>query len=353
MGQVYYDMGFLSSAEVIECSASDLVGQYVGHTGPKTRKVFERALGKVLFIDEAYRLNRGQYAKEAMDELVGILTQEAFRGKLVVILAGYAREMNELLAVNSGLSSRFPEEIVFPNMSPENCIQVLRNKLNEKNVVVAGLEHPNSAVYLRILGLVHQLTTLPSWGNARDIDTLSKKMVTHVYTTLHHHTRTISSENLTLPPEDFIACAETMLSERRERDTNLPASTTAPSGLMQSQDCCDAPPPSIMRVIQRIAKATTAPKPDDGDDEDGNEEAGRDPGVSDSVWSQLQRDKKLAREASRTDSEKRKREEELIQERIRQMGVCPFNYPWVKQSDGYRCEGGSHFIDNEELGIGL
>ena len=89
MGQVFYDMGFLSSTEVIECSASDLVGQYVGQTGPKTKQKFEEALGKVLFIDEAYRLSEGQFAKEAMDELVGILTQEAFAGKLIVIIAGF------------------------------------------------------------------------------------------------------------------------------------------------------------------------------------------------------------------------------------------------------------------------
>src|SRR5215471_16271818 len=85
MGQVYFDMGFLSSTEVIECSVSDLVGQYVGQTGPKTRQVFEKALGRVLFIDEAYRLSEGHFAKEAIDELVGTLTQEKFKSKVVVI----------------------------------------------------------------------------------------------------------------------------------------------------------------------------------------------------------------------------------------------------------------------------
>ncbi|KAG0697519.1 P-loop containing nucleoside triphosphate hydrolase protein [Suillus ampliporus] len=64
-GQVYYDMGFLSSFDLIECSASDLVGQYVGQTGPKTKKLFEKALGKVLFMDEAYRLSNGNFAQEA------------------------------------------------------------------------------------------------------------------------------------------------------------------------------------------------------------------------------------------------------------------------------------------------
>ena len=77
MGKVFYDMGFLSEAKVIECSATDLIGQYVGHTGPKVQKMLEKALGKVLFIDEAYRLgdgtNHNSFATEAMDELVDCL----------------------------------------------------------------------------------------------------------------------------------------------------------------------------------------------------------------------------------------------------------------------------------------
>ena len=77
-------------------SASDLVGQYVGHTGPKTQKLFEKALGKVLFIDEAYRLASGQFAQEVMDEIVTAMTQEKFKGKLIVILAGYEQDINQL-----------------------------------------------------------------------------------------------------------------------------------------------------------------------------------------------------------------------------------------------------------------
>ena len=176
MGQVYYDMGFLSSAEVVECSASDLVGQYVGQTGPKTKAVFEKALGKVLFVDEAYRLSEGHFAKEAMDELVGILTQERFKAKLVVILAGYDQEINQLLSVNPGLSSRFPDEILFENMSSAMCIKVLEKVLAKGNVVIDGLVDP-SQLYTEFIILFDRLSDLPSWGNARDVITISKKMI--------------------------------------------------------------------------------------------------------------------------------------------------------------------------------
>jgi len=138
MGQVYYDMGFLSSTEVIECSASDLVGQYVGQTGPKTKAVFEKALGRVLFVDEAYRLGEGHFAKEAIDELVDIMTQERFRSKIVVILAGYDQDMNKLMTVNTGLSSRFPEEIVFCNMPAPRCLELLKGELKKKNIRLDG-----------------------------------------------------------------------------------------------------------------------------------------------------------------------------------------------------------------------
>ena len=106
MGQVYYDMGFLSTAKVVECSASDLIGQYVGQTGPKTQKQLEKALGQVLFVDEAYRRAEGLFATEAVNELVDILTKPKFLGKMVVILAGYDDDMNRLLSVNPGPAHR-------------------------------------------------------------------------------------------------------------------------------------------------------------------------------------------------------------------------------------------------------
>ena len=120
-------MGILGSAEVIECSASDLVGQYVGHTGPKTKKLFEKALGKVLFVDEAYRLSQGHFAQEAIDGLVGLIAHPTFKSKLIIILAGYKQDMNDLMSVNTGLSSRFPDQVVFTNLRAGDCLQVVLN----------------------------------------------------------------------------------------------------------------------------------------------------------------------------------------------------------------------------------
>lgn len=167
-------MELLSSAEVIECSASDLVGQYVGQTGPKTKKLFEKALGKVLFVDEAYRLSQGHFAQEAVDEIVGLITQPKFKGKLIVVLAGYEKDMNHLMTVNSGLSSRFPERVTFDNMDPEDCLVIVRKELARKNIAI---KDPSSSLYDNMADLISQMSELPDWGNARDMITLSKSLI--------------------------------------------------------------------------------------------------------------------------------------------------------------------------------
>ena len=171
MGKVFYDMGFLSFVEVIECSASDLIAQYVGQTGPKTRSFLEKTLGKVLFVDEAYRLGEGHFASEAINELVDIITKPKFFGKVVVILAGYDEDMNRLMAVNTGLSSRFSEEIIFRDMTPGHCVQLLDRDLQQKKINVTALRDHE------MVGLLDTLSRLPFWGNARDVQTLVKAMV--------------------------------------------------------------------------------------------------------------------------------------------------------------------------------
>ncbi|KAI1204096.1 ATPases of the AAA+ class [Annulohypoxylon truncatum] len=179
MGKVFYDLGFLATTEIIECSVSDLIGQYVGQTGPQTRKVFEEALGKVLFIDEAYRLVSGyksSYASEAVGEIVDILTQEKFHNKLVVILAGYEWDMNKLLATNPGLNSRFPETIDFKNLTPRECHGLLFDSIKPRLV----FELLQMAQWEKIDQLFAELASLPFWGNARDVQTLAKNVMSTV-----------------------------------------------------------------------------------------------------------------------------------------------------------------------------
>ena len=118
-------IGVLSGGQLVEVSRGDLVGKYVGHTAPLTMQVIKSAIGGVLFIDEAYSLYRGQddsFGLEAIDTLVKGM--EDNREDLIVILAGYTREMEVFLTANSGLQSRFPNIIEFPDYTGEELTEI-------------------------------------------------------------------------------------------------------------------------------------------------------------------------------------------------------------------------------------
>lgn len=255
-------------------------------TGPKTKKLFEKALGRVLFVDEAYRLSEGHFAKEAMDELVGLLTQETFRGKLIVVLAGYDEEMNALLAVNPGLSSRFPDKIIFKNMPPPKCLEVLKRSLKKQDVRIDALDDTQSAGYSQMGMLFEQFAELPSWGNARDVQTLAKTMITAVF--LDVTTATDSDGLLIMRSTDAISCMESMLKDRRERAMQIPTRAAPRPGPPQQTAGPQEPPPP---PITQTTSLTTTTKAQQEDKKAEQRRDGRDAGVSDAVWSQLQVDK--------------------------------------------------------------
>ena len=118
-------IGALKGGQLIEVGRGDLVGRYTGHTAPLTNNVIESALGGVLFIDEAYSLYRGEqdsFGLEAIDTLVKGM--EDHRDELVVILAGYTKEMETFLTANSGLASRFPNKIEFPDYTADELLDI-------------------------------------------------------------------------------------------------------------------------------------------------------------------------------------------------------------------------------------
>lgn len=219
LGQVFYDMGLLATNEVYDCSATDLIGEYHGHSGPKTQKLFQRALGKVLLIDEAYRLNDKSFGKESLIEMLNILTKEAYKNKLVTILAGYNDDINNLLKVNSGLGSRFPEVIQFENMKPNQCVELFIQRLEEQKLDTTAVK-PDRVVD-RLRGSFERLATLPDWGNARDVDVLAKSVFGRV---LKHST----SEKPTLVVREDVLDAEVaaMITEREKRAGNSCAAVT-------------------------------------------------------------------------------------------------------------------------------
>jgi hypothetical protein len=402
---------------VVECSASDLIGQYVGQTGPKTIKQLERGLGKVLFIDEAYRLGEGAFAQEAVNELVDTITKPQFAGKLVIILAGYDNDMNNLLRVNEGLSSRFSEEVVFHSLSANHCLQLLKDELNKSSIGFPSMKDPDMNAYL--LDRIEALSKLPAWGNARDVQTLAKSMVRTVF-----ESTTDGADELVLHAEPAKKCLETMLAERRARANVVPTSQPSFSGQAQTLNASHSLPKVSSSTSPATKPALKAEIPEKTQQQGVPDDGHRDPGVSDAVWQSLQIDKKLAdvkveqakqailkqeeeqgfaEEAEREAKEiaaalfeiqandqaeaddllrkreqarihemearaereriqrdiKRLRQEEMerrkkearAQAKLREMGICPMGFRWVKQSGGYRCSAGGHWVNDSSLGL--
>jgi SpoVK/Ycf46/Vps4 family AAA+-type ATPase len=143
LAKIYHELEVLPRAEVIETDRSQLVGAYVGQTEENVRQVVERAIGGVLFIDEAYSLKReGQtgndYGQTAIDTLVSLMTGSEYGGKFAVILAGYPEEMRTFLDANPGLRSRFPQSnlIHLPNYTNEELIMISERIAAENDYIL-------------------------------------------------------------------------------------------------------------------------------------------------------------------------------------------------------------------------
>jgi len=136
MAQILHRLGYVRKGHLTAVTRDDLVGQYIGHTAPKTREVLKRAMGGVLFIDEAYYLYRPENERDYGQEAIEILLQvmENQREDLVVILAGYKDRMDTFFRSNPGLSSRVAHHIDFPDYTPGELIAIAR-------LMLAGLQY--------------------------------------------------------------------------------------------------------------------------------------------------------------------------------------------------------------------
>ncbi|MEW6546722.1 MAG: AAA family ATPase [Bacillota bacterium] len=133
LARMFKEMGILSKGHLVEVERADLVGEYIGHTAQKTREQIKRALGGVLFVDEAYSLARGgekDFGKESVDVLVKAM--EDHRDNLIVILAGYRHEMDHFLRTNPGLRSRFPIHMDFPDYSLDELVAIAEQMVRQR-----------------------------------------------------------------------------------------------------------------------------------------------------------------------------------------------------------------------------
>jgi probable Rubsico expression protein CbbX len=144
MADILHRLGYVERKHVVAVTRDDLVGQYVGHTAPKTREVLKRAFGGVLFIDEAYYLyrpeNERDYGVEAIEILLQVMENE--RDRLVVILAGYKDRMDEFFRLNPGMSSRVAHHIDFPDYTADELVRIGKLMLAAENYVFSPDAEP-------------------------------------------------------------------------------------------------------------------------------------------------------------------------------------------------------------------
>jgi SpoVK/Ycf46/Vps4 family AAA+-type ATPase len=173
MASMFREMGVLKSGHLVETDREGLVAEYVGQTAKKTEEVFRSALGGVLFIDEAYALNDGGsgFGKEAIDTLVKLM--EDYRGEIAVILAGYKKEMAEFLKTNSGLQSRFPLQIEFPDYSADELYQIALKMIDAKGFRIVE----EAKVVLREQLEWMRKTATEHSGNGRMVRNLVEKIL--------------------------------------------------------------------------------------------------------------------------------------------------------------------------------
>jgi probable Rubsico expression protein CbbX len=150
MADILHRLGYIERNQVVAVTRDDLVGQYVGHTAPKTKEVLKRAYGGVLFIDEAYYLyrpeNERDYGVEAIEILLQVMENE--RDRLVVILAGYRDRMDEFFRLNPGMSSRVAHHIDFPDYTVDELLAIARLMLEAESYEFAEQAEDAFRAYL-------------------------------------------------------------------------------------------------------------------------------------------------------------------------------------------------------------
>lgn len=165
MADILFQLGYIQKGHLLTVTRDDLVGQYIGHTAPKTKEVLKKAMGGVLFIDEAYYLykpdNERDYGSEAIEILLQVMENQ--RDQLVVILAGYKEPMDKFYESNPGLSSRIANHIDFPDYSVEELLKIAKLMLEEQQYQLT----PDAEVALE--SYITKRKERPLFANARSV----------------------------------------------------------------------------------------------------------------------------------------------------------------------------------------
>nr|YP_010337342.1 putative rubisco expression protein [Pulvinaster venetus]UNJ16927.1 putative rubisco expression protein [Pulvinaster venetus] len=202
MADILHRLGYIKKGHLLTVTRDDLVGQYIGHTAPKTKEVLKQAMGGVLFIDEAYYLykpdNERDYGAEAIEILLQVMENQ--RKDLVVIFAGYKDRMDKFYESNPGLSSRVTNHVNFPDYTPDEMVQIGKMMLTEQQYRLT-LE-AEKVLY----NYIERRTLQPHFANARSIrNALDRARMRQANRMFASGSKVLTKADLvTIEPEDIL-----------------------------------------------------------------------------------------------------------------------------------------------------
>lgn len=201
MAGILKALGFVRQGQLISVTRDDLVGQYIGHTAPKTKEILKKAIGGVLFIDEAYYLyrpdNERDYGQEAIEILLQVMENQ--REDLVVILAGYSDRMEKFFTLNPGFRSRIAHHIDFPDYENDELLSISETMLGRQNY------HFSDAARAAMVSYIERRRTQPYFSNARSIRNALDRARLRQANRLIAHDGPIQAEALmVIEPEDIL-----------------------------------------------------------------------------------------------------------------------------------------------------
>ena len=219
MADILYKLGYIRKGHLLTVTRDDLVGQYIGHTAPKTKEVLKKAMGGVLFIDEAYYLykpdNERDYGSEAIEILLQVMENQ--RDDLVVILAGYKERMDVFYESNPGLASRIANHVHFPDYSAEELIQIGKIMLEEQQYKLTPTAESALLQYITLR------KDQPLFANARSmknaLDRARMRQANRIFET---------DNNLVLTKADLVTLDEQDIRQSRIFDLATPAAPANP-----------------------------------------------------------------------------------------------------------------------------
>ncbi|KAE9298014.1 hypothetical protein PR003_g23352, partial [Phytophthora rubi] len=367
MAQILHAMNALGTTKLVETSGLDLTGEYVGQTKAKVTDKLVEAKGGLLFIDEAYELGKGHFGEEAMTTLVAAMTDPVYAG-MVIVIAGYPKDMDVMLNRNAGLKSRFTRFIDFPDWEPEDGVAFLRAKAEKEEMKLQGEAETVLAQTFAALKV------LDGFGNGRDAVRVWKELkqcrAQRVFDSVE--------EVRTITAQDAVMAAETIVAARRPPDGPvLSQSSVVKDTSMfrveeqqprREESLCEATKEEESEEVsfeegleEKEKEATSveveAEEDPEADEDEKQTKEQRDSGVSDEDWEELERAKeahavhldelKRARDQAKLEEERRRAE--AIQEKIRRICPCPAGFNWYKSGGGWRCGGGSHYVSDVQL----